>query len=363
MWAKNSWQCLLLKNSLLSFPYAATPSTQSLYIVIPVTVIASCLILIPINILLVLLVVFCKRKKARLQPCLHDNDAEVRINNSHHTNGNGVDMSFLQAPPPYSSTSIEHVHVSVTDETSMSFTSGSGAGKPFLVRRTIARSITLGESIGGGRFGQVYVGYYQGERYAVKKFFSKDEQSWFHESDIYNSVNLRHDNVLTCFATDMLSNNGVTELWLITQYHPRGSLFEELNRGGLTLDTTLKFIHSTCRGLAYLHLEVTGTQGKPSVAHRDLKSKNILVKNDSTCCIADFGLAVVKNNSLIFNNKLENVQQGTKRYMPPEVLSGTIDVQSFESFMRSDLYSFGLVMWEVCRRCQIESMLLCFWCF
>ena len=269
-------------------------------------------------------------------------------------------MSFLQAPPPYSSTSIEHVHVSVTDETSMSFTSGSGAGKPFLVRRTIARSITLGESIGDGRFGQVYVGYYQGERYAVKKFFSKDEQSWFHESDIYNSVNLRHDNVLTCFATDMLSNNGVTELWLITQYHPRGSLFEELNRGGLTLDTTLKFIHSTCRGLAYLHLEVTGTQGKPSVAHRDLKSKNILVKNDSTCCIADFGLAVVKNNSLIFNNKLENVQQGTKRYMPPEVLSGTIDVQSFESFMRSDLYSFGLVMWEVCRRCQIESMSLCF---
>ena len=84
-----------------------------------------------------------------------------------------------------------------------------GLGMPFLVKRTIAHSITLGESIGGGRFGQVYLGYYQGEQFAVKKFFSKDEQSWFHESDIYNTFNLRHENILSCFATDMFSNNGV----------------------------------------------------------------------------------------------------------------------------------------------------------
>lgn len=32
--------------------------------------------------------------------------------------------------------------------------------------------------------------------------------------------------------------------------------------------------------------------GKPAIAHRDLKSKNILVKSDLTCVIADLGLAV-----------------------------------------------------------------------
>jgi serine/threonine protein kinase len=32
--------------------------------------------------------------------------------------------------------------------------------------------------------------------------------------------------------------------------------------------------------------------GKPAIAHRDIKSKNILVKKDGTCCIADLGLAV-----------------------------------------------------------------------
>jgi activin receptor type-2 len=32
---------------------------------------------------------------------------------------------------------------------------------------------------------------------------------------------------------------------------------------------------------------------KPSIAHRDFKSKNVLIKSDMTACIADFGLALV----------------------------------------------------------------------
>jgi len=31
-------------------------------------------------------------------------------------------------------------------------------------------------------------------------------------------------------------------------------------------------------------------QGKPAIAHRDIKTKNILVKADLTCCIADLGM-------------------------------------------------------------------------
>ena len=47
-------------------------------------------------------------------------------------------------------------------------------------------------------------------------------------------------------------------------------------------------------GLAHLHDQriVDGLTKKPSIAHRDLKSKNILVRNDSTCVISDFGLAI-----------------------------------------------------------------------
>lgn len=326
-------------------------SAVSLYVVVPVTILSSCIALFICNLLIVTLVMLRKSKRKRWMIRIRNSGNQDTTNNIQ----NGNDMGFPQPFSPYSSTSMEPVHVSVSNETSISCTSGSGAGMPFLVKRTIARSIKIGESIGGGKFGQVYLGYYQGERYAVKKFFSKDEQSWFHESDIYNTVNLRHENILTCFATDMLSNNGVTELWLITRYYSRGSLFEELNRNPLSIETMLKLLLSACSGLTYLHTELAGTQGKPSIAHRDIKSKNILVKNDDTCCIADFGLAIVDDNTFSTFNKPGTVRQGTKRYMSPEILAETLNIENFGSFLRSDMYSFGLVLWEVSRRCIIEG--------
>lgn len=50
-------------------------------------------------------------------------------------------------------------------------------------------------------------------------------------------------------------------------------------------------------GLMHLHEPIHGKNPgdpvKPAIAHRDFKSKNVLLKNDMTACIADFGLALV----------------------------------------------------------------------
>lgn len=59
--------------------------------------------------------------------------------------------------------------------------------------------------------------------------------------------------------------------------------------------------------------------GKPAIAHRDLKSKNILVKLNGTCAIGDLGLAVRHDVTTDTVDIPLNNRVGTKRYMAPEV--------------------------------------------
>jgi hypothetical protein len=75
-------------------------------------------------------------------------------------------------------------------------------GLPLLVQRTIARTIVLQESIGKGRFGEVWRGKWRGEEVAVKIFSSREERSWFREAEIYQTVMLRHENILGFIAAD-----------------------------------------------------------------------------------------------------------------------------------------------------------------
>ena len=59
-------------------------------------------------------------------------------------------------------------------------------------------------------FGEVMLGHWRGEDVAVKIFSSRDEKSWFRECEIYQTVMLRHENILGFIASD---NRGkVTEL-------------------------------------------------------------------------------------------------------------------------------------------------------
>lgn len=263
-----------------------------------------------------------------------------------------------------------------------SCTSGSGSGMPFLVQRTIARQVQLISGIGKGRFGEVWKGAYYGEMVAVKIFSSRDETSWARETHIYNTYLLRHPNILGYYASDMVSRFGCTQLWLITHYHALGSLYDYLHSTVISFTECVNLLHSTAAGLSHLHTEIiSGPQGKPSIAHRDLKSKNILIVKPGEACIADLGLSVLQSstNCLCPSPVHSKHKIGTRRYMAPEILADCLCPDSdyaidncladptspssaggtrrheacpirFEHFVSADIYAFALVMWEVVSR-------------
>lgn len=234
--------------------------------------------------------------------------------------------------------------------------SGSGAGLPECVQRTIARQIKLFyPCIGKGRFGEVYKGEWRGEYVAVKTFNSADEKSWDNECRIYDTKGFRHENILGFIAADNIDRGTYTELWLITEFHENGSLYDYLSLNTVTTIEALKMALSIANGLVHLHMSIDGQLGKPALAHCDLKSKNILVKSDLTCCISDFGLALSgdKDGKVIHNGN--PIRTGTKRYLAPEILSKKIKTERLLEFQKAEMYSLGLVFWELLRRCKLDD--------
>lgn len=92
----------------------------------------------------------------------------------------------------------------------------------------------------------------------------------------------------------MTSKNSSTQLWLVTHFHELGSLYDFLQYSCLEPESCLKMCLSVACGLVHLHTEIVSSQEKPAIAHRDLKSRNILVKRNGQCCIADLGEGCVE---------------------------------------------------------------------
>ena len=77
---------------------------------------------------------------------------------------------------------------------------------------------------------------------------------------------------------------------------------------------------------------------KNGIIHRDIKSQNVLIKDDGTVKLADFGIAVV-NNAMQITSKGSVL--GSVHYLAPELAKGG------QATMQSDIYSLGIVFYEL----------------
>ena len=122
---------------------------------------------------------------------------------------------------------------------------------------------------------------------------------------------------------------------IVTEFVSRGSLYSILHDPSVTLSMKLKirFALDAARGMLYLH------SFNPPLIHRDLKSHNILVTEDWSLKICDFGVARVRAESRNMTGL-----QGTCAWMAPEV---------FQSGLYSelaDVFSFVIIMYEIISR-------------
>ena len=185
----------------------------------------------------------------------------------------------------------------------------SGKGMVELEIRTIYREFERQVKISTGRYGDMYKASWRGSDVTIKTFQLKDEEAFKWEKGLYWIYGLRHSHLVGCIAADTMARGPVTQQWLVTTYHAKGTLLDFL-RGDhpeFNFAIACQFGSSIANGLAYLHSAVAGakrsarapkpmtnflgTGTKPSIAHCALSSDVILIKDDMTCCLSDLTMA------------------------------------------------------------------------
>lgn len=216
-----------------------------------------------------------------------------------------------------------------------------------------SKPIHFDEIISRGQFGLVWKALYDHKMVAVKIIPLHERASWESEKNMYSSYKLSHENILSFHAAEKGCQADVIQYWIITEYHPHGSLADYLTNYVLSFKKLTKLSLSMVAGLVYLHGEnLSASPPKPIIAHRDFKSRNVLVKENLTCCISDFGSACAFPKN--YKKDEARAQVGTKRYMAPEVLQGAVAFQA-EAFLCIDVYALALVLWELLSRYSADE--------
>ncbi|XP_041097566.1 anti-Muellerian hormone type-2 receptor-like [Polyodon spathula] len=215
-------------------------------------------------------------------------------------------------------------------------------------------NMELHQVINRGRYAELWKGSLEGVPVVFKLYPSGGCRCYDSESAVYGLPLLKHPSIAHFLGEGESGQSGARVLVLELAHH--GSLRAFLSQHCSDWVGTVRLALSLCQGLAFLHSEIhrDGVY-KPAVAHRDLSSNNVLVKADQTCALSDFGSATALNlrpGPTPLGTQEVCVQVGTPRYMPPEILDGTLNIwDPLSSLRQVDVYSLGLLVWEMTTRC------------
>jgi serine/threonine protein kinase len=142
---------------------------------------------------------------------------------------------------------------------------------------------------------------------------------------------LNHPHIATIYDVDEAEGRK----YIVLEYLPGGTLKSKLrrlasDRKELPLSEVLGFAIQIAEALSHAH--------RHQIIHRDVKTDNLMLTEEGTVKLADFGLAKLRDSVRVTKT---GGTLGTAGYMSPEQLRGE-DVDE-----RSDIFSFGVVLYEM----------------
>ncbi|WP_053334201.1 protein kinase domain-containing protein [Gemmatimonas phototrophica] len=150
------------------------------------------------------------------------------------------------------------------------------------------------------------------------------------EREARTVARLQHPNIVTVYAVKRLNDGGLA---LVMQLVPGRTLKQAIQDDGpFEPERAERVIKDIAEALAFAHAN--------GVVHRDVKPENVFMDSVSgRALLSDFGIA--HNNEFDSRLTMTGSAIGTPAYMAPEQIDGA------PANARSDLYSLGLVAWEM----------------